>query len=79
MVIAFGIEEALAQVFGIRVAAWHFADAVKGIVKGGELGVRLSKGELAGVSKTGDLAGLGEEGAHLSAKPQVGRGLLGFG
>ena len=71
VVVAFWIQESLAKVFGFRVLARHFADAVKRRVKRRDIGLRLEKGKLMDVPEASDFTGVAEEDAHLIAKPQI--------
>lgn len=58
VVFALGIQKSLAQIFGLGVLAWRFADAVKDAVKLRDFGLCLGKGNLAGVSEFSDLTGV---------------------
>ena len=79
VVVAFRVEEALAQVFGLRVLAWSFTDAVQRGVKLWAFGLCLGKGKLAGVPEPADFTGFGKEGARPVTKAQVGGTLQGRG
>ena len=79
VVVAFWIEETLAQVFGLRVLAWHFTSAVQRGAKRWAFGLCLGKGKLAGVPESADFTGFGKEGLRPVTKTEVGGMLQGLG
>ena len=71
VVIAFGVNEPLAQVFGLRMATRRFADAFEPGIKSRDFVLGVSEGNLARVAQAADLAGVCEEGARLLAKAEI--------